>query len=271
MRYLFPQMDIRFSKWEGTGNDFILLDDRQGRHGAMADTWVQRMCDRHFGIGSDGLILIQAPREPGTRYHMEFLNPDGSRSFCGNGSRCAFAFWRSLENGALAPGEEVGFTAIDGSHRARLLADGQIGIAMRPPREQEQLAPEMDHLHTGSPHVVVWVEDPEKVDLVTVAHGIRYNSRFKQAGVNVNLAAWIDGAVHMRTYERGVEDETLSCGTGVTAAAWSARERGLATGDVISVRTRGGALRVDLGDAARSGEALLCGPVREVFTGTYLF
>ena len=93
---------------------------------------------------------------------------------------------------------------------------------------------------------------------------------FKQAGVNVNLAAWIDGAVHMRTYERGVEDETLSCGTGVTAAAWSARQRGLAKEDVIHVRTRGGALRVDLGDAGGSGEALLCGPVREVFTGTYL-
>lgn len=262
-------MHIRFSKWEGTGNDFILVDDRQGAHAPVVESLVKRMCDRHFGIGSDGLILIQPPREPGTRYHMDFLNPDGTRSFCGNGSRCAFAFWLTLEPGSVPVGAEVGFSAVDGTHRARSLTDGQVGVSMRPPQQQERLAADMDHLHTGSPHVVRWVNDPEKVDLIAEAHAIRYNDRFRTKGVNVNFATWVDGSIHMRTYERGVEDETLSCGTGVTAAAWSAKDRGLAQGQVVPVITRGGALRVDMGGSGFSGEVLLCGPAREVFSGIY--
>ncbi|MCU0318857.1 MAG: diaminopimelate epimerase [Flavobacteriales bacterium] len=258
---------MRFSKWHGTGNDFVLVDDRDGRYGAVAEEAARRLCDRHFGIGSDGLIMVRAPREPGTAYHMDFYNPDGSQSFCGNGSRCAFAFWAQCSGHAPSEQARVAFTAVDGRHHAAWLSQGWVAIGMRPPTIHEQLSPELDHWHTGSPHLVSWVAHPEGVDLVREGRALRYDQRFAPGGVNVNFVAVKEGVVHLRTYERGVEDETLSCGTGVTAAAWSAWTRGVVKGEVVPVRTRGGDLRVDLSDARKTREALLCGPVQEVFTG----
>lgn len=258
---------MRFSKWQGTGNDFVLVDDREGRLAQVGADAARRLCDRHFGIGSDGLIMLRAPREPGTVYHMDFYNPDGSQSFCGNGSRCAFAYWSQLNGHAVTNAARVGFTAVDGVHHAAWLGDGWVGIGMRPPAGGDRLSDDLDQWHTGSPHVVRWVADPEAADLLRDGRALRYDERFKPGGVNVNFAAMRDGVVHMRTYERGVEDETLSCGTGVTAAAWSAWSRGLVKEDVVPVRTRGGDLRVDLSAAHGGREAVLCGPVQEVFTG----
>jgi diaminopimelate epimerase len=262
-------MTIPFSKWQGTGNDFIMVDDRAGVFATLGLELVKRLCDRHFGIGSDGLIRVQAPRAAGSRFHMEFHNPDGSQSFCGNGARCAFAFWRSQRPDTVAEGEEVSFTAFDGAHRGMALPDGEVAIAMRPPHGQERMTDTMDHWHTGSPHVVRWVDDPEIIDVVAEGRALRNSDRFRQAGVNVNFTAMVDGEIHMRTYERGVEDETLSCGTGVTAAAWSARSRGLVQGDRVWVHTRGGVLSVDMREAQGTGEVLLCGPAVEVFSGSY--
>lgn len=258
---------MRFSKWQGTGNDFVLVDDRDGRLAQVGADAARMLCDRHFGIGSDGLIMLRAPREPGTAYHMDFYNPDGSQSFCGNGSRCAFAFWAQLNGHARSNTSRVGFTAVDGVHHAAWMNDGWVGIGMRPPTIGAQISEELDHWHTGSPHVVRWVADPKAVDLLQEGRSLRYDERFKPGGVNVNMVAMKNGAVHMRTYERGVEDETLSCGTGVTAAAWSAWTRGSVHGDVVAVSTRGGDLRVDLSAARSTREAILCGPVQEVFTG----
>lgn len=258
-------MELRFSKWHGTGNDFILVDDRAANFPAKDIALVKRLCDRHFGIGSDGLILIQAPRSPDAGFHMEFFNPDASQSFCGNGSRCAFAFWRTLGGDR----DTAHFTAIDGLHEASLDPLG-VRVSLAQPKSVERIADDIDFIHTGSPHLLVWTNDPEAIDIFPEAHRFRYNERFAKEGVNVNFLRWSNGRVEMRTYERGVEAETLSCGTGVTAAAIDALHRGHASGISVPVHTRGGDLRVDVAmDSGRVGKVELIGPAQFVFSGTY--
>jgi diaminopimelate epimerase len=255
---------LRFAKLEGTGNDFILVNDLDGAFPAQDLALVRRLCDRHFGIGSDGLILIQPMREVGTDFHMEFFNPDGSKSFCGNGSRCAYAFWCRIQ-GRMVPAR---FTAIDGVHAAEWHS-GLVRVAMRDVAVVERIDDRTDRTHTGSPHLLVWVEDPEAIDLVAEARAIRYTAEYAAVGINVNFVRWHNGRLEMRTYERGVEAETLSCGTGVTAAALSAMSRGHVD-TVCDVVTRGGRLRVEAERTAHGGYAKvhLSGPVREVFIGT---
>lgn len=252
-----------FSKWQGTGNDFIVVDDRRKEFPERDTALVERWCDRHFGIGSDGLILIRSAHVQDTAFHMEFLNPDGSRSFCGNGSRAAFAFWSAL----TGERSSVRFTAIDGPHRAEWSGD-LVRVAMRDVGSVDQVNERMDRIHTGSPHLIVWVDDPAAIDLLAEARAIRYAPAHARDGINVNFVRWWEGCMEMRTYERGVEAETLSCGTGVTAAALSAMTRGLVDGrcDVV---TKGGRLIVEATPAA-SGfvDVHLSGPVGHVFSGT---
>ena len=257
---------IPFSKWQGTGNDFIVVDDRRGGFPSDDQVLVRRLCDRHFGVGSDGLILLQGPKAPGTAYHMEFFNPDASRSFCGNGSRCAFAFYSTLPIGH--PQGTLRFTAIDGEHTASSV-EGLISIGMKEVKGIERISGHLDFIHTGSPHLLVWVDDPEAIDIVPTAHVHRYGERFNKEGVNVNFVRWHKGAIEMRTYERGVEGETLSCGTGVTAAALSAMGRGLAAGS-CTVRTRGGDMLVSASvDGQGFRSITLAGPASHVFNGEW--
>jgi diaminopimelate epimerase len=260
---------LTFSKWQGTGNDFIVVDDRDGRFPSTDHHLVRHLCDRHFGIGSDGLILIQTSKTEGTAYHMEFFNPDASQSFCGNGSRCAFAAF-SLAQGhpqGTLRSETIRFTAIDGEHAA-IWSAGLVSIGMRDVAGIERIDDRMDFIHTGSPHLLIWVEDPEAIDIIAQARIHRYGARFKKEGVNVNFLCWKKDHLEMRTYERGVEGETLSCGTGVTAAALSAMDRGLSK-DVCAVLTRGGELRVSAERSFDGGfrSITLAGPVKEVFSG----
>lgn len=259
---------LRFTKWQGTGNDFILVDDRDGSCPEPTPDRVRRLCDRHYGIGSDGLILVRAPRVPEAAFHMEFLNPDGSRSFCGNGSRCAAAFHGQLVG--AGPGSPVVFTAIDGLHKA-LLEEGHVVVGMRDVPAPVRIDDTTDLLDTGSPHVVRWVDDPGSIDLLRTGRQLRHDPRFAPGGVNVNFACWRNGHVEMRTYERGVEDETLSCGTGVTAAALSAMHRGLVTGR-CGVITRGGGLEVTaaMGADGAFTDVHLAGPARPVFNGAIM-
>lgn len=259
-----PTMVLHFAKWHGTGNDFILVDDRTGTF-AASDELVQRLCDRHFGVGSDGLILIQAPRERGTRFHMEFFNPDASRSFCGNGSRCAFAFWSGL-NGGVA---EASFTAIDGLHMGEWREE-LVSVTLQDVKRLVHASdgPNVDFVHNGSPHEMVWVDDPATVAVPIEGPRRRHAPAHAPGGTNVNFVRARNGVVEMRTYERGVEAETLSCGTGVVAAALSALVRGQARVPV-PVLTPGGALSVEAvlaGDGAV--QLRLIGPVVEVFTGS---
>lgn len=256
-------MLIAFSKWHGTGNDFILVDDRAAAFPAGDLDLVRRLCDRHFGIGSDGLILIQAPKDPDTRFHMEFFNPDGSRSFCGNGSRCAFASWSELSPGV----SNARFTAIDGVHEGEW-RDGLVAVALRYVPYVSH-ADDHDFIHNGSPHEVVRVLDVDAVDIMNDGPKRAHHPRRGEGGTNVNYMRVQDGRVHMRTFERGVEAETLSCGTGVVAAALSALSRQEAVSPV-PVRTRGGDLRVEAELVDREGwdHIKLIGPAVRVFEGT---
>lgn len=253
-----------FSKWEGTGNDFILVDDREGRFPAHDIPYVQQLCDRHFGIGSDGMILLQGAGSDGLDFHMEFFNPDGSKSFCGNGSRCAFAFWSKLTGGRNAR-----FTAVDGVHTAEW-RDGEVAVSLAyvPYVGHDPAEPMVDFIFNGSPHELVWVDDPAAVDVRTEGAKRRWAPLRGTGGTNVNFVRWHEGRMDMRTYERGVEDETLSCGTGVVAAAISALHRHHMP-TPVHVRTRGGDLRVEaeLVDREGYGNIRLIGPAREVFNG----
>lgn len=253
---------VQFSKWQGTGNDFILIDDRGGVVPADMERIAKQLCDRHFGVGSDGLILLRNAEQAGVDYSMDFLNPDGSRSFCGNGSRCAFAFRSAL----ALDGSPVRFAAIDGLHVACWVED-EVEVSMRDVMGMERVAQNIDFLDTGSPHLVIWTDDPAKVDLVPEARAHRYGPRFAKEGVNVNFVRWHNGHLEMRTYERGVEAETLSCGTGVTAAALSAFQRGIAKA-ACQVVTAGGALHVRAEQEGPTFKSVfLRGPVKEVFIG----
>lgn len=257
-------MELRFAKWHGTGNDFVMVDDRAGSF-PVSDGLVQSLCDRHFGIGSDGLILIQALREPGTDFHMEFFNPDASKSFCGNGSRCAFAFWSGLNDDAPS----ARFTAIDGEHTGEW-RDGEVAVSLRDVTliKRGTQGDDVDFIQNGSPHELVWVKDPATVEIMLEGPKRRYAPAHAPGGTNVNFLRVHDGMVDMRTYERGVEAETLSCGTGVVAAALSALGRGLVQAPV-AVRAPGGRLIVEAALTNGGATAVqLIGPVAFVFNGT---
>ncbi len=259
------RMEIQFAKWHGTGNDFIMIDDRDGTFPVDDRAFVQHLCDRHRGIGSDGIVLIQPPKSPDTEFHMEFFNPDGSQSFCGNGSRCAYAYWCEL----FGSRSEARFTAIDGEHSG-IWKDGMVSITLsfQGGIKRGTDGASVDFINTGSPHELVWVDDPDSVSIMEEGPRRRNAERHGPGGTNVNFVRVESAVLHMRTYERGVEAETLSCGTGVVAAAISALDRKVLS-TPVHVRTRGGSLQVE---ALRSGvgefgEVRLTGPVKAVFTG----
>ncbi len=256
-------MQLPFSKWHGTGNDFIMVDDRESIFPTDDHDLIRKICHRHFGIGSDGIVLIQPARRPGTQFHMEFFNPDGSKSFCGNGSRCAYAFWCSI----TASREDAVFSAIDGLHEGRW-SNGIVSISLLPVDPVINVDPMVDFLQNGSPHELVWVEDPDKVDLLEHGRERRYAPKHAPGGTNVNFLKVRDGQLNMRTYERGVENETLSCGTGVVAAALSALSRNTLKAPVRVV-TRGGNLSVEAEADGNNGwkNIQLIGPAVEVYSG----
>lgn len=256
-------MTIAFEKYHGTGNDFIMIDNRLGTL-SLSMYEVQQLCDRHFGIGSDGLILIEAPRNTGEDFYMNFYNPDGSSSFCGNGSRCAVMFAKNLgiERATFR------FSAIDGPHEAQIEGD-MVAVKMRDVVAVEQKSHETYFLHTGSPHAVVYVDNNlDTLDLASRALPIRHHQDYAPGGTNVNFVeALRSDAIRMRTFERGVEAETLSCGTGVTAAA-------LVHGSInekqqIEINTRGGVLHVRFEKKGASSfqNIFLIGPAQTVYSG----
>jgi diaminopimelate epimerase len=257
---------MQFAKWHGTGNDFILVDDRSGAFPVAEPELVRRLCDRHFGIGSDGLVLVRSTQEAGLDFHMEFFNPDGSRSFCGNGSRCAFAFWSTLQPGR----SQANFSAIDGIHQGAWMGE-EVVITLPPsgPLDRGVDGPMVDFVNTGSPHELVWVPDVDAVRIMEEGPRRRAHPRHGSGGCNVNFVQVRNGELAIRTYERGVEAETLSCGSGVVAAALSAVARGLVDTPVV-VNAPGGRLRVEA-DHRGQGEFVsieLIGPVAHVFQGS---
>ncbi|GAB3643515.1 diaminopimelate epimerase [Spirosoma arcticum] len=251
-----------FYKYQGTGNDFVLLDDRTGTFPHTNQALIERLCHRRFGIGADGLILLQ--NDADYDFRMVYFNADGAEgSMCGNGGRCIVRFAHDLglfEN-------ETRFRAVDGEHVA-VVCEEEIFLKMSDVAGIEKRS-DLTFLDTGSPHVVQFVENLESLDVVTEGRTIRYNTAFA-GGTNVNFAQILDDhTVLVRTYERGVEDETYSCGTGVTAVALVAHQQ-LAMPDPVFIQTLGGNLRVSFNPTVSSAsfsDIYLIGPAKRVFAG----
>jgi len=255
-------MDCKFFKYQGTGNDFIVFDDRKRLFPSDDRALIAKLCHRKRGIGSDGILLIQESTE--ADLHVDFLNPDGSRSFCGNGSRCAIRFAEQL--GMVK--DACTFMASDGLHQARIHPD-RVEISMRDVTEVIHREEDLE-LYTGSPHLIKRVKSVASLDVQSIGSAIRYNERYKQEGININFIELTDrdSELHIRTYERGVEGETLSCGTGVTAAVLSeAYRNGLSSGET-TVHSRGGVLSVRFKKIdGQFTDVWLSGPAVMVFSG----
>ncbi|OIN58130.1 diaminopimelate epimerase [Arsenicibacter rosenii] len=254
---------MNFYKYQGTGNDFVMIDDRADNFPAGDQALIARLCDRRFGIGADGLILLRV--DPDYDFRMIYFNADGAEgSMCGNGGRCIVQFAYDL--GIFT--DTTRFIAVDGEHTASV-SDDVVSLKMSNVTGMD-MQQDYTFLNTGSPHVVRFVDDLESYDVVGVGKQIRYSDTFKPGGTNVNFVQVMpDKTLFVRTYERGVEDETYSCGTGVTAAALTAyKQFGLPS--PVSIRVLGGQLRVSFEE---TGEATfesiyLTGPAKQVFTGS---
>jgi diaminopimelate epimerase len=252
---------IEFYKYQGTGNDFILVDNRTNVLHTDKIKFVQTWCDRRFGIGSDGLIFIENSDD--ADFYLDFYNPDGSQSFCGNGSRCAVRFAQKL---GILKNTAVTFKAIDGIHQAEV-SDSNIRIKMKDVSEVKLIGSDY-FINTGSPHYISFDEYSEK-DILEFGRQIRYSEAFKPGGTNVNLVRTISGNhIAVKTYERGVENETFSCGTGVTACALSyAHKNGISQGTIMT-DVKGGRLHVTFEQHENSYRNIwLQGPAEFVYQG----
>jgi len=257
-------MKLHFYKYQGTGNDFVLLDNRTEQYAQLSTEQIKFLCDRHFGIGADGLMLLNRSAEHD--FGMTYFNSDGQESsMCGNGGRCISSFAQRL--GLVE--SKASFTAIDGLHEAVLGEDGFVRLHMNDVYRIDAHETFFE-LNTGSPHYVAYTEDLAQLDMKREGFLIRYSPRFKEQGINVNLVQRVnDHQISVRTYERGVEDETLSCGTGVTACALvHIREK---RGDCeVQIQTPGGQLVVQCHniDGQSFNNIWLCGKASFVFEGT---
>ena len=254
-------MRVHFYKYQATGNDFILIDNREGKHKLTTDQ-IKQLCDRRFGIGADGIILIE--KDLTESFTLNYYNSDGSQSLCGNGSRAAIQFAAHL--GIV--NSKASFKAYDGVHDAELLGSGVVRLRMNNVTGIQPVD-QAFFLNTGSPHYVRFVKNIHQYPVFEEGKKIRYSEKFvPQNGTNVNFVELLaDNTIFVRTYERGVENETLSCGTGVTAAALAASAQGYKS--PVSVKTLGGELSVEFksGQAGAFSDIYLIGPAKMVFEG----
>jgi diaminopimelate epimerase len=255
-------MLVQFEKYQGAGNDFIMIDNRSGKYDTLGIDQIKWMCNRHYGIGSDGLILLN--ESPAADFEMDFYNPDGSKSFCGNGARCVVAFANAL--GVEATNQT--FLAIDGIHEYTL-EDSSIGIHMGNVHHIEFFGVDSALMNTGSPHYITLSDDLSTENTLAKGREIRYSAQYKQDGVNVNLVqVKTSHEIDIATYERGVEGETLACGTGATACALFLAFRNELTEGTVIVNAKGGKLAVRFVRNESGFEQIwLLGPASKVFNG----
>lgn len=257
-------MQIHFSKFQGAGNDFILIDNRTNAFKNMDKNLVAKLCDRRFGIGADGLMLLSTHSD--FDFEMVYYNADGNLgSMCGNGGRCIVAFAKYL--GVID--SETNFLAVDGPHYAKITAEGNwVELQMI---DVETIENDGDAfvLNTGSPHYVQHVANLHEMDVFNAGKAIRNNETYKAQGINVNFVEPKAEHLFVRTFERGVEDETYACGTGVTAVAMAIAKKHNQIGKIeTAIEVLGGKLQVKFNyDGQKFTDVFLCGPAVKVFEG----
>jgi diaminopimelate epimerase len=253
-------LKLKFTKYQATGNDFILIDNREGKI-VLFSQQIVHLCDRKFGIGADGLILIE-PADSAS-FNVNYYNSDGSQSLCGNGSRAAVSFAASL----TLLKDKTTFTAYDGLHDAELMPSGIVHLRMNDTKNIDARNEDL-FLNTGSPHVIRFVNNVQDYPVFEEGKKVRYSDTYKPGGTNVNFVELqANNTLFVRTYERGVENETLSCGTGVTAAALAASTQGYTS--PVKIKTLGGELSVAFKKGAHGDftDIYLIGPAQRVFEG----
>lgn len=259
-------MKISFQKYQGAGNDFVMIDNFSGQYDDLSIQMIQQLCDRRFGIGADGLIKINTSSE--FDFEVDYYNSDGSKSFCGNGARCSVAF---VHENILKNKTDYSFTAIDGVHTGAYSKEN-ITIDMVDVAEIKIHGDLCYELNTGSPHYIQFDKMIDDKNIVELGREIRYSSAYEKDGINVN---WVESDGHdglkIRTYERGVENETLACGTGVTAAALAFHHRYYPEQKNmhVPVKAKGGDLAVKFSYHPQTGYSniFLIGPGKFVFKG----
>ena len=270
---------MEFAKLQGSGNDFILIDNRDGKVyeeiekiGVCLKEFILKLCEPHRGVGADGLILIEDPEDKSNDFRWEFFNADGSEAeMCGNGSRCAVRFCYDM--GIV--GEKVSFETLAGVIRAEVLEKGRrVKVQLTRPTGLTEKTLSLEgteisgvFINTGVPHFVVPVEDVSDIEVVKLGRAIRFHEEFQPKGTNVNfISRYGDNSIKIRTYERGVESETLACGTGATAGAIVAYKKRLIRERPVDVITKSEeVLRIDFDEELR--EVFLEGSVYKVFEG----
>jgi diaminopimelate epimerase len=256
-------MKVTFYKYQGSGNDFVILDNRDGKFNELSNKQIKKLCDRRFGIGGDGLMLLT--KKDGCDFEMVYFNADGNQSsMCGNGGRCLTRFAQDMG----IHKSTYHFMAVDGMHESEIDINNVVRLKMQDVDKIEKHS-SYTILNTGSPHFIKFTNEVMDVDVVETGREIRYSPAFEKEGINVNFVETLDeDSIYVRTYERGVEDETLSCGTGVTAAALLSahNDNGF---NRVEVKTPGGKLSVEFDkiDDEHFENIWLCGPAELVFSG----
>ena len=256
---LFP-----FAKYHGTGNDFVLIDNRARKFPINNHQAIAHICHRNFGIGADGFILIENAED--ADFYMRFFNSDGYEgSLCGNGSRCAVHYAKTL--GLVS--EDVRFGAADGIHQASFEGE-EVALSLHPISKWKAYK-EHIFINTGSPHHVLFVDDVVREDVAQIGAAIAHGAPYYSDGTNVNFVQQLDAhSIHVRTYERGVEAETLSCGTGVTAAAIAMHISKRTQATKLAIITTGGHLSVSFSPKRNGYEQIvLQGPAQIVYEGNW--
>ena len=262
-------MKIQFYKYQGTGNDFVMVDNRGGNFNYNNTEFVSSICDRRYGIGCDGLILIEDNND--LDFTMKYFNSDGSElGMCGNGARCVVQFAKKLgiiNNSAI-------FQASDGVHHAEIIDNNYVRVKMNDidMSNYDLIDKNFDNIYldNGSPHLVINSNDIDKIDVFNEGRKIRYGEKYKHEGVNINFVEFTSNSslFKVRTYERGVEDETLSCGTGAIAVAVVLNYSNIINKEEIKISMKGGNLKVSFSRVGDNFSNIwLSGAVSEIYKG----